>query len=109
VEIGESQSEAGLGKSIKPYLKKKLKAQGLEAWLKWQSICPASAGPDINSQYYQKKQKQKQKQKKPSLLIIGNKHGLFSLKQQLPFTIFKKCLLETCLYNSGLPIECSFK
>jgi hypothetical protein len=33
VEVGESQSEAGLGKSTRLYLKNKLKLKGLGLWL----------------------------------------------------------------------------
>jgi hypothetical protein len=34
IEIGGLQSEASPGKSIRPYLKNKLKQQGLGVWLK---------------------------------------------------------------------------
>jgi hypothetical protein len=33
--VGGFQSKAGPGKSMRSYLKNKLKAKGLEAWLKW--------------------------------------------------------------------------
>jgi hypothetical protein len=35
VEIGRSQNEASPSKSMRPYLKNKLKQKGLEAWFKW--------------------------------------------------------------------------
>jgi hypothetical protein len=35
VEVGGSQSEASLSKSLRPYLKNKLRAKGLGVWLEW--------------------------------------------------------------------------
>jgi hypothetical protein len=35
VKVRESQFEANPGKSFRPFLKNKLKAKGLGAWLKW--------------------------------------------------------------------------
>jgi hypothetical protein len=38
VEVGESQSKAGLGKSTRPYLKNKLKAKRTGLWLKHKAL-----------------------------------------------------------------------
>jgi hypothetical protein len=40
--IGGSWSKTGLGKGLKPYLKNKLKAEMLGAWLKWYNAFLAS-------------------------------------------------------------------
>jgi hypothetical protein len=45
VEVGGSLSEASLDKSVRAYLKNKLKQKGLGAWFKWWSTCLASTRP----------------------------------------------------------------
>jgi hypothetical protein len=57
VKVGESQCEAGLGKSVRPYLKKKkkLKQNGLELWLK----CMPSKCEALSSNFSTAKKKEK--------------------------------------------------
>jgi hypothetical protein len=44
-KVGESQPKANLGKfSTRPYLKNKIKAQGLGVWLKWYRVLSSNTG-----------------------------------------------------------------
>jgi hypothetical protein len=41
-------SEASLGKSLRPYLKNKVKAKGLVVWFKWERTVLPTSGPEFN-------------------------------------------------------------